>query len=182
MILENLLPPKILPVHFYEIEWPFQVNSSVGTCQMAVKTTWPYAPPRPCQGRGGGPTSPIWILKHLVSEIINACRLLSALLSLSQFGWGRLSLVAISFYALSLLFGPCHLSEFTLAGPHLCWGWLLNINNGNQRSLLLRIVRPAGKISLRVYISYIRGQLPAGRNAFFLDHQYSCPEVTCNQQ
>ena len=30
---------------------------------------------------------------------------------------GRLSLVAISFYALSLLFGPCGLSEFTLAGP-----------------------------------------------------------------
>ena len=62
---------------------------------------------------------------------------------------------------------------------HLRWGWLLNINNGNQRSLLLGIVRPAGKISVRVYISYIRGQLPAGRNAFFLDHQYSCPEVTC---
>ena len=30
---------------------------------------------------------------------------------LSQFGRGRLSLVAISFYALSLLFGPCRLSE-----------------------------------------------------------------------
>ena len=29
----------------------------------------------------------------------------------------RLSLVAISFYVLSLLFGPCRLSEFTLAGP-----------------------------------------------------------------
>ena len=50
---------------------------------------------------------------------INACRLLSALPSLSQFGRGRLSLVAISFYALSLLFGPCRLSEFTLAGPSL---------------------------------------------------------------
>ena len=34
--------------------------------------------------------------------------------------WRRMSLVAISFYALSLLFGPCRLSEFTLAGPHLC--------------------------------------------------------------
>ena len=32
----------------------------------------------------------------------------------------RMSLVAISFYALSLVFGPCRLSEFTLAGPHLC--------------------------------------------------------------
>ena len=47
----------------------------------------------------------------------SACRLLSALPSLSQLGWGRLSVVAISFYALSLLFGPCRLSEFTLAGP-----------------------------------------------------------------
>ena len=50
---------------------------------------------------------------------INACRLLPTLPSLSQFGRGRLSLVAISFYALSLLFGPCRLSEFTLAGPHI---------------------------------------------------------------
>ena len=45
---------------------------------------------------------------------------MSALPSLSQFGRGRLSLVAISFYALSLLFGPCRLSEFTLAGLHFC--------------------------------------------------------------
>ena len=37
--------------------------------------------------------------------------------SLSQFGLGRLSLVAISFYSLSLLFGPCRLSGFTLVGP-----------------------------------------------------------------
>ena len=62
--------------------------------------------------------SPIWILKRLVSVFINACRLLSALPSLSQFGRGRLSLVAISLYVLSLLFGPCRLSEFTLVGPH----------------------------------------------------------------
>ena len=70
-------------------------------------------------GGGGGPMSPVWVLKRLVSVFINACRLLSALPSLSQFGRGRLSLtlVAISFYALSLLFGPCRLSEFTLAGP-----------------------------------------------------------------
>ena len=61
--------------------------------------------------------SPVWILKRLVLVFINACHLLSALPSLSHFGWGRLSLVAISFYALSLLFGPCRLSEFTLAGP-----------------------------------------------------------------
>ena len=41
--------------------------------------------------------SPIRILKCLVSVFINACCLLSALLSLSQFGQGRLSLVAIPF-------------------------------------------------------------------------------------
>ena len=70
---------------------------------------------RPCQGRG--PMLPVWILKRLVSVFINACRLLSALPSLSQFGRGRLSLVAISFYALLLLLGPCRLLEFTLAGP-----------------------------------------------------------------
>ena len=46
---------------------------------------------RPCQG-------------GLMSVFINDCRLLSALSSLSQFGRGRLSLVAISFYTLSLLF------------------------------------------------------------------------------
>ena len=66
---------------------------------------------------GGGPMSPVWILKRLVLVLINACCLLSALPSLSQFGRGRLSLVEISFYMLSLLFGPCRLLEFTLAGP-----------------------------------------------------------------
>ena len=73
---------------------------------------------RPCQSEGGGGSLvAVWILKHFLSVFINACRLLSALLSLSQFGRGRLFLVAISFYSLSLLFGPCRLSEFTLAGP-----------------------------------------------------------------
>ena len=67
---------------------------------------------------GGGPMSPVWILKHLVLVFINACCLLSALPSLLQFGQGRFSLVTISFYVVSLLFGPCCLSEFTLAGPH----------------------------------------------------------------
>ena len=67
---------------------------------------------------GGGPMLPVWILKRPVLVFINACRLLSALPSLSQFGRGRLSLVTISFYALSLLFEPCRLLEFTLAGPH----------------------------------------------------------------
>ena len=75
---------------------------------------------RPYQGwGGGGPMLPVWILKRLVLVFINACRLLLALPSLSQFGQGRLSLVAISFYTLSLLFGPGRLSEFTLAGPLL---------------------------------------------------------------
>ena len=78
----------------------------------------------------GGPMSPVWILKCLVSVFINACRLLLALLSLSQFGRRRLSLVAISFYALLLLFGPCCLSEFTLAGPlHFIKNWWLKLNN-----------------------------------------------------
>ena len=40
-----------------------------------------------------------------------------ALPSPPQFGRGRLSLVVISFYALSLLFRSCRLSEFTLTGP-----------------------------------------------------------------
>ena len=51
----------------------------------------------PAGGGGGGPMLPVWILKGLVSVFINACRLLPALQSLSQFGWGRLSLVVISF-------------------------------------------------------------------------------------
>ena len=36
----------------------------------------------------------------------------------------RSSLVAISFHALLLLFGPCRLSEFTLSGPLFSWGTL----------------------------------------------------------
>ena len=73
---------------------------------------------RPCRGGGGSHVASLNFLKHLVLVFINACHLLSAMPSLSQFGRGRLSLVAISFYVLSLLFGPCRLSEFTLAGPH----------------------------------------------------------------
>ena len=66
------------------------------------------------------------IYNSLSSEIqnassIDACRLFLALPSLLQFGRGRLSLVAISFYTLSLLFGRCRLSEFTLAGPQYCF-------------------------------------------------------------
>ena len=67
----------------------------------------------------GGGGSHVSRLNFKMSRVgvYNACRLLSALPSLSQFGRGRLPLVAISFYALSLLFGPCRLSELTLAGP-----------------------------------------------------------------
>ena len=72
----------------------------------------------PARGGGG---SHVTHLNFTTSRVgvykINACRLLSALPSLSQFRRGTLSLVAISFYVLSLLFGPCRLSEFTLAGP-----------------------------------------------------------------
>ena len=39
---------------------------------------------------GGGAVLPVRILKRLVSVFINACRLWSALPSLSQFGRGRL--------------------------------------------------------------------------------------------
>ena len=71
---------------------------------------------RPARGGGGFHVARL-NFKTSRSVFINACRLLSALPSLLQFGRGRLSLVAISFYVLSLLFGPCRLSEFTLAGP-----------------------------------------------------------------
>ena len=94
--------------------WIFDVNRvsiTVYSSHIFASFWLPWGPAR------GGPMSPVWILKHLVSVFINTCRLLPALPSLSQFGRGRLSLVAISFYALSLLFGPCRLSEFTLAGP-----------------------------------------------------------------
>ena len=45
------------------------------------------------------------------------CHQFLALMTLSEFCQERLSVVAISFYMLSLLFGSCRLSEFTLAGP-----------------------------------------------------------------
>ena len=68
---------------------------------------------------GGGPMSPVWILKRLVSVFINACHLLSALPSLSQFSRGRLSLVVISFYALA---GPqVSLNSPGEKKPNLCY-------------------------------------------------------------
>ena len=56
--------------------------------------------PRAEHNRGGGPMSPVWILKRLVSVFINACRLLSALLSLSQFGRGWRVVVSCSDFIL----------------------------------------------------------------------------------
>ena len=94
---------------------------------------------------------PVRNLKCLVLVFINACRLLSALPSLSQFGQGRLSLVAISFYTLSLLFGPCHLSEFTLAGPRnwmaaLCTFTISLVDSKEVYAVLLS--EPYGKVCL----------------------------------
>ena len=99
----------------------FGISKIPTQCLKEALVTWPLSASGLFYSEAlpeGGPMSPVWIFKRLVSVFINACRLLSALPSLLQFGWGRLSLVApFSFYALSLLFGPCRLSEFTLAGP-----------------------------------------------------------------
>ena len=70
----------------------------------------------PARGGGGSHVACLNFKTSCVG-VYNVCRLLSALLSLSQFGRRRLSLVAISFYTLLLLSGPCRLSEFTPAGP-----------------------------------------------------------------
>ena len=118
-------------------------------------------------GGGGGPMSPIWFLKRLVSVFISACRLLSALPSLLQFGRGRLSLVAISFYALSLLFGPCRLSEFTRAGPHYSFvfyaGYLFSILLTTMLSGLL-----ASTTLLHwMFISQSSFTSPFSQNTFF---------------
>ena len=55
--------------------------------------------------RGGSHVACLNFKTSRVGVIINACRLLSALPSLLRFGRGRLSPVAISFFALSLLLG-----------------------------------------------------------------------------
>ena len=70
-------------------------------------------------------TSPPYKSRHSDPLMVFCCSP-SALQSLSQFGWGRFSLVAISFYAMSLLFVSCHLTEFTLAGP-LYWPSFMNL-------------------------------------------------------
>ena len=70
-------------------------------------------------------TSPPYKSRHSDPLMVFCCSP-SALQSLSQFGWGRFSLVAISFYAVSLLLVSCHLTEFTLAGP-LYWPSFMNL-------------------------------------------------------
>ena len=66
------------------------------------------------RGWGGGGSSHVARLNFKMYRVgVYKC------LSLIASWGGRLSLVVISFYPLSLLFGPCSLMEFTLAGPHL---------------------------------------------------------------
>ena len=83
-------------------------------------------------GKGGGPRSLVGILKRLVSAFCQGFRSLSeidrhtfvihfanfsALKSLSAF-LNRMAFICHYFiWALSLLFGPCRFSEYTLAGP-----------------------------------------------------------------
>ena len=111
----------LIGLNLHERMWITQSGHTSGLFAVKAKncyTNWFLASIKWGPARWqGGPMSPIWIWLRLMSLFINACRLLSALLSLSQFGQGRLSLIAISFYAMSLLFGPCCLSEVTLAGP-----------------------------------------------------------------
>ena len=66
-------------------------------------------------GAGGG-GSRVACLNFKITRV-GVCRSFSVLTSLSEFCWDRMSFVVTSFYVLSLLFGPCRLSEFTLSGP-----------------------------------------------------------------
>ena len=70
---------------------------------------------RPCQGGG----SYVAHLNFKTSRVgVYKCLSLIVGFAVTVVIWlrGGLSLVAISFYVLSLLFGPCRLLEFTLAG------------------------------------------------------------------
>ena len=69
---------------------------------------------RPCQGG-----SYVAHLNFKMSRVgVYKCLSLIVGFAVTVVIWlrGDLSLVAISFYVLSLLFGPCRLLEFTLAG------------------------------------------------------------------
>ena len=63
----------------------------------------------------GRPVSLVWILKSLVSGFN---RLILGLDVTVGILLGKDVFAGISFYVLSLHFGPCRLSEFTLSGPH----------------------------------------------------------------
>ena len=76
---------------------------------------------RSCQGVGGSHVTRLNFKTSRVG-VYKCLSLIVGFAVMSQFGRGRLSLVAILFYALSLLFGPCRLSEFTLAEPR-CRPW-----------------------------------------------------------
>ena len=70
---------------------------------------------RPCQGG-----SYVAHLNFKMSRVgVYKCLSLIVGFAVTVVIWlrGGLSLVAISFYVLSLLFGPCRLLEFSLAGP-----------------------------------------------------------------
>ena len=70
---------------------------------------------RPCQGG-----SYVAHLNFKMSRVgVYKCLSLIVGFAVTVVIWlrGDLSLVAISFYVLSLLFGPCRLLEFSLAGP-----------------------------------------------------------------
>ena len=69
---------------------------------------------------GWGPMSPP--LNFNTFRVVGVYKCLSLIVGFAvtvAIGRGRLSLVAISCYALSLLFEPCRLSEFSLAGPQI---------------------------------------------------------------
>ena len=89
-----------------------------------------------------------------------------------------MSFVGISFYVLSLLFGPCRLSEFTLSGPlqwnptrralnrsdHLCYLYC-------QKFLLVSLLAFEGrlkpiKIGELIFVQYLRPLFDAPRFFF----------------
>ena len=96
----------LIGLNLHERMWITQSGHTSGLFAVKAKncyTNWFLASIKWGPARWqGGPMSPIWIWLRLVSLFINACRLLSALLSLSQFGQGRLSLVA-TFWAMLLV-------------------------------------------------------------------------------
>ena len=63
---------------------------------------------------GGGPRSLVGILKCLVSAF---CQGFMSLSEIERHTFVLVPYLSLFNWALSLLFGPCRLSEFTLAGP-----------------------------------------------------------------